>query len=138
MRYLVLAIIALVGYTFVPPLMNLATREIPSDVATFGVASMLAATALSLSVISREPVLDQLSSRSGVYVFLAGGFLTISILAFFRALSQGPVSVVVPIFGLFLVTSSLGGVIWLGEDFSLHRVVGICLSILVIVFLSFE
>lgn len=138
MRYLVLAIVALIGYTFVPPLMNLATREIPSDVATFGVASMLAVTALSLSVLSREPVLEPLTSRSGVYVLLAGGFLTISILAFFRALSLGPVSVVVPIFGLFLVTSSLIGVFWLGEELSVHRLIGISLAILAIVFLSFE
>lgn len=138
MRYLLWAIVALVGYTFVPPLMNLATREIPSDVATFGVASMLALTAFGLSVISREPMVSQLASKSGVYVLLAGGFLTVSILAFFRALSMGPVSVVVPIFGLFLVTSSLIGVVWLGEDLTVYRVVGICLALLAIIFLSFE
>lgn len=138
MRYLVFAIVALVGYTFVPPLMNVATREIPSDVATFGVASMLAVTAFSLSVIAREPIVDHLWSRSGVYVLLAGGFLTISILAFFRGLAQGPVSVVVPIFGLFLVTSSLIGVFWLGEELTMYRVIGIGLAILAIVFLSLE
>lgn len=138
MRYLGLAIVALVGYTFVPPLMNVATQEISSDVATFGVASMLAVTALGLSVASSDPVLEQLSSRSGVYVLLAGGFLTISILAFFRALSMGPVSVVVPIFGLFLVTSSLVGVVWLGENLTVYRTVGIGLAILAIAFLSLE
>jgi transporter family protein len=138
MRYLVWAVLALVGYTVVPPLMNLATREIPSDVATFGVASMLAMTALSLSLIGREPIVDQLSSESGIYVFVAGVFLTISILAFFRALSMGPVSIVVPIFGLFLVTSSLIGVFFLGEELTRYKIIGIALAILAIGFLSLE
>lgn len=138
MNYLAWAILALVGYTFVPPLMSLATREIPSDVATFAVASMLSVTALGLSIVSSEPVIEQLWSPSGRYVLLAGGFLTVSILAFFRALSLGPVNVVVPVFGLFLVTSSLVGVFVLGEDLTLPRVTGIGLALLAVVVLSLD
>lgn len=138
MNYLVLAIVALIGYTFVPPLMSLATQDVPSDVATFGVASMLAVTSLALSLVSREPVLQHLTSPSGTYVVLAGGFLTVSILAFFRALSAGPVSVVVPVFGLFLVTSSLVGVLILGEDLTLPKIAGSSLALLAIIVLSLE
>lgn len=138
MRYLAWAVLALVGYTFVPPLMNIATREIPSDVATFGVASMLALSALALSLVAREPVLDSLTSRAGLYVLAAGVCITVSILAFFRALSLGPVSVVAPVFGLFLVTSSLLGVLLLGEELTLNRGVGISLAMLAILFLSLE
>lgn len=137
-NYTVWAVVALVGYTFVPPLMNLATQEIPSDVATFGAAAMLATTALGLSVLAREPVVDHLTGPSAVYVFGAGLCITVSILAFFRALSLGPVSVVVPIFGLFLVTSSLVGVALLGESLTLNRAVGICLAMLAIVFISLD
>jgi transporter family protein len=137
-RYLAWAVLALVGYTFVPPLMNIATREIPSDVATFGVASMLALSALALSLVAREPVLDSLTSRAGLYVLAAGVCITVSILAFFRALSLGPVSVVAPVFGLFLVTSSLLGVLLLGEELTLNRGVGISLAMLAILFLSLE
>lgn len=118
--------------------MNIATREIPSDVATFGVASMLALSALALSLVAREPVLDSLTSRAGLYVLAAGVCITVSILAFFRALSLGPVSVVAPVFGLFLVTSSLLGVLLLGEELTLNRGVGISLAMLAILFLSLE
>lgn len=138
MKYLAWAVVALAGYSFVPPLMNLATQRVPSNVATFGVASMLAMTALILSLISNEPILSQLTGSSGIYVLATGVCLTISILAFFRALSLGPVSIVAPIFGLFLVTSSLIGVFLLGEDFTVFKLIGIGLAMLSIVFLSFE
>lgn len=138
MRYLIWALVALVGYTFVPPLMALATREIPSTVATFVAASMLAVTAFALSVLNGEPLFENLGSYHGRYVIAAGGFLTVSILAFFRALSLGPVNVVVPIFGLFLVTSSVVGVIALDEPVTLQRVGGIALAVLAIVILSTE
>ncbi|WP_255152307.1 EamA family transporter [Halorarius halobius] len=138
MNYIVWVVIALVGYTFVPPLMNLATQEIPSDVATFGVAAMLATTAFGLSALAREPVVDHLTGPSAVYVLGAGVCITVSILAFFRALSLGPVSVVVPVFGLFLVTSSLVGVALLGEPLTVNRAVGIGLAMLAIVVISLD
>lgn len=138
MHYLIWTLIALIGYTFVPPLMNLATQEVPSTVATFAAASMLAGTALVFSLWGREPIIGSLASSHGWYALAAGGFLTVSILAFFRALSLGPVSIVAPIFGLFLVTSSVIGVVALGEPMTIQRAIGILLAMLAIVFLSLE
>ncbi|MBZ6496781.1 EamA family transporter [Natrinema longum] len=138
MRYLVWTLIALVGYTFVPPLMNLATREVPSTVATFAAASMLAGTALALSLWGREPIVGSLAGAHGWYVLAAGGFLTVSILSFFRALSLGPVSIVAPIFGLFLVTSSVIGVAVLDEPMTIQRAMGVLLAMLAIALLSLE
>jgi transporter family protein len=138
MRYLIWTLVALVGYTFVPPLMNIATREIPTTVVTFATASLLAGTALSLSLVGREPIVGPLTSSHGWYVLAAGVFLTISVLSFFQALSIGPVSIVTPIFGLFLVTSSVIGVVLLDEPMTLQRALGILLAMLAIVLLSFE
>jgi transporter family protein len=138
MRYLIWALVALLGYTFVPPLMNLATREVPSTVATFAAASMLAGTALFFALVGREPIIGSLTSSHGWYVLAAGVFLAISVLSFFQALSVGPVSVVAPIFGLFLVTSSVIGVVMLDEPMTLQRGLGILLAMLAIVLLSFE
>lgn len=90
--------------------MSLTTREITSHKATFAVASMLAMTALDPALFSINPVVQQLWSPLWTYVLLTGGFLTVSILVFFGARSVGPVNVVVPVFGLFSVTSSLVGV----------------------------
>lgn len=136
MRYLFWALIALVGYSFVPPLMRLATREIPSSVAAFGASGILTLSALSIALVTREPVVENLTGSHGRYVVLAGVFLAISILSFFHSLSLGPVSVIVPIFGLFLVTSSLVGVFFLDESFSGRQLLGIGLAIASIVVLS--
>ena len=138
MSYLIWVIVALVGYSFVPPLMRVATREIPYSVATFGSASVLAATALSISLFTQEPIADQLTGSHGKYVLFAGIFLAVSILSFFRALSDGPVSIVVPIFGLFLVVSSGIGVLFLDEEFSLRQLLGIGLALAAIVVISTE
>ncbi|WP_255152262.1 hypothetical protein [Halorarius halobius] len=59
-------------------------------------------------------------------------------LAFFHALSLGPVSIVAPVFGLFLVTSSLFGVFLLDEVLALHRGFGITLAMLAIALLLLE
>jgi transporter family protein len=138
MRYLIWTLVALVGYTFVPPLMNIATREVPTTVATFVAASLLAGTALSFALVGQEPIVGSLTGSHGRYVFIAGVFLAVSVLSFFQALSIGPVSIVVPIFGLFLVTSSAIGVVILDEPMTLQRGLGILLAMLAIVLLSFE
>jgi len=138
MRYLAWTFVALVCYSFVPPLMRIATREVPSSVATFGAASILALTALSIALDTRKPIVEHFTGSHGQYVLLAGIFLAISILAFFHSLSLGPVSIIVPIFGLFLVTSSAIGVYFLDEPVSFRQVVGIALAVAAIVVISIE
>ena len=50
------------------------------------------------------------------------------IITYYRALSLGAVSVVVPIFGLFIVVSSVVGFVFLDEPLTLRKVAGIVLA----------
>jgi transporter family protein len=72
------------------------------------------------------------------YLYLAGVFLAVGILAYYRALSLGPVSAVVPIFGTFLVISSAVGIAFLDEALTLRKVAGIGCAVLGIYLVSVE
>ncbi|WP_411714227.1 hypothetical protein [Natronomonas sp.] len=49
-------------------------------------------------------------------------------ISYYRALAGAPVSVVVPIFGLFLVASSVVGVVFLDEALTVWKATGIVLA----------
>lgn len=61
-------------------------------------------------------------------MYAAGGMLAVSIIAYYRALELGPVSVVVPIFGMFIVLSSIVGIVALDEAVNARKIVGILLA----------
>ena len=138
MNYLPWALLALLAYTFVAPLMSVATTDVPSDVAVVVSNSMLVIAALAVVAVSNEPVLDYLTHPDAPYMYAAGICLAVGILAYYRALSLGPVSVVVPIFGMFIVTSSLIGVAALDEPLTARKVAGIGFAALAVYLTAFE
>jgi transporter family protein len=71
-------------------------------------------------------------------MYAAGVFLAVGILAYYRALALGPVSVVVPVFGLFLVTSSLVGVVALDEPLTARKGVGVLLALVAVYLVTVE
>ncbi|WP_433625154.1 EamA family transporter [Halomicrococcus sp. NG-SE-24] len=128
MNYLAWAVVALVGYSIFTPLVSLATNEIPSTVVALVANSMLALSAAAVIVYRDQPVAAYLVGENAVYMYAAGVFLSIGIIAYYQALGAGPVSVVVPIFGMFLVGSSLLGVVFLHDPLSWRKAVGILLA----------
>lgn len=56
---------------------------------------------------------------------------------FYRAVGSGPVSVVTPIAGSYIVTSSVLGMLILGEDFTPTKILAIALVFLAILLFSF-
>jgi transporter family protein len=128
MHYIAWAVVALVGYSVFTPLASLATNEIPSTVVALVANSMLALAAAVVVLYRGESVAQHLTGESAVYMYAAGVFLTVGILAYYQALGSGPVSVVVPIFGMFLVGSSILGVVFLHDPFSVRKGVGILLA----------
>jgi transporter family protein len=131
-NYLVWTLVALVAYTFFPPLVSLATREIPSNVVTLVATAMLATGALSVALVQEDEILPYLTSSMAPYAYLAGLSLTVGIIAYYRALARGPVSVVTPVFGIFIVTSSLISIVFLSGTFSLRKGAGIGFAVLAI------
>lgn len=138
MNYLLWALLALLAYTFVAPLMSIATTDVPSDVAVIVSNTMLVIAAGAIIAFTREPVAEYLTHPDAPYMYAAGICLAVGILAYYRALSMGPVSVVVPIFGMFIVTSSLVGFVALDEPITLRKVTGIGFAIVAVYLTAVE
>jgi transporter family protein len=141
MRYLPWALLALAAYSAVPPLMSAATNgtaRIPSPVAALvSNAILVAGSALVVGYVGYD-IGGYLSSPKLPLVGAAGVFLTVGILSYYRALALGPVSAVTPVFGLFLVVSSVVGVTLLDEPFTARKAVGIALAVVAVYLVTAE
>ena len=139
MNYVHWSLVALVAYALVAPLMSVATTgdvKIPSDVAVFFSNTILVLASLAISLSSDHRVSEYVTHSKLPYVLLAGVFLSVGILSYYRALSLGPVSVVVPIYGTFVAASSLIGIAVLGEPFSVRKLLGIAFAVLAVYLVS--
>jgi transporter family protein len=132
MNYLPWAALALVAYSLVPPLVRLSTQDLDSTVVALVTNGILVVAALGIVIVRGESLQGLTSSPSGPYMLAAGVALAVGILAYYRALELGPVSVVTPIFGMFLVTSSVVGVLFLEESLTARKVAGIGLAVLAV------
>lgn len=138
MNYIVYALVALVAYSVVPPLVDIATEEIPSNTAALVSNSVLVVFALGVVVYTGEWDASNLTDRHAVYIYAAGVFLAVGILAYYRALALGPVSVVVPIFGMFIVGSAVVGVVVFDESVTARKAVGVALAVVAVYLVSVE
>ncbi|KAB1188681.1 MULTISPECIES: EamA family transporter [Haloferax] len=141
MNYISWAVIALAAYSLVAPLMKVATTgqgKIPSDVAALIANGILVTATIGVIVVSGQSVSDSVVSPKLPYVLVAGVCLAVGILSYYRALSLGPVSIVAPIFGMFLAVSALVGIVALGEPVTIRKVAGILLAVLAVFLVSVE
>ena len=137
--YLPYALLAMGAYALVSPLMRVATTgpdAVPSDVAVIISNTLLIAIAIGVVWYTDQGFTTHLGSPKMAHVLAAGVFLAIGILALYRSVSLGPVSVVTPIFALFLVFSSLIGVVLLGESFSARKALGIGFAVVSVYLVS--
>jgi len=128
MSYILWAILALVAYSFVPPLSKVAADELPIMFVALVTNTIITVFNLGVVLYLDDGALSSLTSTHGMYALGAGLFLTVGILSYFYALSIGDVSVVTPIFGLFLVGSALIGVVALGEPLSPRKLAGLAFA----------
>jgi len=139
MGYLQWSVLALLAYSAVAPLVGFATTgepKIPSFVAALITNGLLLVATIAVVLYEGQSVLTYLGHPKAPYLYLAGVFLAVGILAYYRALSLGPVSAVVPIFGTFLVISSVVGILFLNESLTLRKVAGIGCAMLGIYLVS--
>jgi transporter family protein len=133
MNYIVLSVIALVAYAMVAPLVKLATRQISPEVAVVITNSVLALMALGWAKFQGKEFMPYLTMAKPMgLLILAGVFLGVGIIAYYLAIGSGPISVVVPIYGLFIVLSSLAGFLFLGEAITITRLLGLLCAVLAI------
>jgi transporter family protein len=139
MGYLQWALVALLAYSAVAPLVGFATTgdpKIPSFVAALITNGLLLVATIAVVFYEGHSVASYLGHPKAPYLYLAGVFLAVGILAYYRALSLGPVSAVVPIFGTFLVVSSVVGILFLNESLTARKVAGIACAMLGIYLVS--
>lgn len=137
MNYLTLSLFALVCYSLVAPLVKLATQHgAPPQIAVVITNTILVLTSLAVSWQRGLPIAVQVPPKTWGMLLIAGVLLGLSVTAYYLALSRGPISVVVPIFGLFIVSSSIAGIVLFGETLSPSRLLGIVFAIVAIYLVS--
>ena len=133
MEYLLWVLIALLAYSFVAPLTSVIMQDVPATPGLFLSTCVFLLIGGSVMVLTGAADPAHAVAVEAGYVYVAGGFLTVGILAYTAALENGPVSVVVPVFGMFIVGSSVLGILFLGEAMSATRAAGIVCAVIAIV-----
>ncbi len=131
MNYILLSVIALVTYALVAPLVKIATKDIPPEVAVVITNSILVLMSVGWAKYQGKEFLPYLGLAKPMGLLIVAGILLgVGIIAYYLAISAGPISVVVPIYGLFIVLSAVIGVFFLGETLTLTRLLGLACGLL--------
>lgn len=135
MNYLPWAVVSLLAYSAVPPLVSAASNgqnAIPPNVVALVSNGVLILATGAVIVAAGESVTPYVDHPKFPLVLASGAFLSVGILSYYRALSLGPVSVVTPIFALFLVGSAVIGVVVSGEAVTARKALGVALALLAV------
>ena len=131
--YLLWAAIGMIGYSVTAMMVKLATQSgrFSSYFVLMISSAMVVATSTTITFVrgdikafSRE----NFASIDGIFAIGAGVALVIAVVFYFPALSEGPTSVVVPIYGMFIVGGALLGLVLLHEPLTLRKALGIFLA----------
>ena len=131
--YLLWAVIGMIGYSLTAVLVKLATHSgrFSSYFVLMISSAMVVATSTIITVVRGDMKAfsrDNLASSDGMLVLGAGIALAVAVVFYFLALSEGPTSIVVPIYGMFIVGGAVLGLVFLHEPFTLRKALGILLA----------
>ena len=137
--YVLWALLGMVAYSITTLLVKLAVRA--------GAGSSFMVLMISVSIVFASVVLivalrGELKSLLGMdqsallWSFAAGIALTIAVTSLFQALSLGPASVAVPIYGMFIVGGAALGVAVLHEPLTWNKVAGLVAAVIGVVLIS--
>ncbi len=137
MGYLPWALFAMVTYGLTAVLLKLAFRGISPALGLVVANVAVVAVGLGWMAIVGSGAARGLGANAATgWLALASVVLAASILSYYKALSLGPASVVVPIFALSLTIAVVLGLVVLGEPIRPVRVAGIGFAVLAIVLLT--
>lgn len=104
----------------IDPFLGVVIRTIP--IAVISLAGLV--------LMGRAGSLSTVDARSALFI-MAGGLIAglLGQLAFYSALKTGQASVVVPIAATYPLVAFLVSMIFLGESFTWHKAIGICLVV---------
>lgn len=136
MSYVLWALVAMVCYSFAFLFMKIAMQDLPAFTVMPIAVIILALGATTVAALFGDWSVSSLTSRSVPFAFAAGLCLTGAMVGYFRALSTGPVSIVVPVFGMFLVGGALLGIVVLGEAVTAKKALGIAFGGLAVILIA--
>lgn len=134
MNYVGWALLGMTGYSATTLFVKLATRDhvLPAfnvlAISVLIVSTCVWIITLSAGMWNRQ-VVSSFYGQDGLWTLAAGVALTIAVSSLFRALSLGPASVVVPIYGMFIVGGAILGVVVLGEAVTATKATGLALAV---------
>ena len=130
--YLFWALLGMAGYSFTTLFVKFATKAgLPSSVVV-AIATTCVCLGCWSIVIARGQagvLVRSLGTPAGWWSLAVGVVLTIAVASLFRALELGPASVVVPIYGMFIVGGFVLGVALLNEPLTLAKSIGIAAAV---------
>ena len=141
MNYITWALIGMVGYSFTTLLVKFSTRSGQlSSFLVLAIACVITFTCAVCITIARDD-LKNLSPKdfmgsSALFAYATGIALTVAVMSLFRALSLGPASIVVPIYGMFIVGGAILGILFLHEPITARKLAGIVLAIISIILIA--
>ena len=136
MGYIAWAMVAMVGYGAFAIFLKLSFRTIPAEVALVVTNACLTAVAFSLVLIKGYSFEVIGLNKQTAFIGLACLMLCVSCVAYYIALSRGPVSVVAPIFALNFAIAGILRILFLGESVTVTRCLGLILAVGAIVLLA--
>jgi transporter family protein len=138
--YLLWALIGMVGYSFTTLFVKLAVRTV--HISSFMVLA-IATAMVAASSIAIVAIRGDLSSfrhpfdwSALLWACAAGVALTVAVTSLFRALALGPASVVVPVYGMFIIGGAVLGVLFLHEPITLRKALGLAAAVIGIYLVS--
>ena len=135
MSYYLLALIAMVGVGTHMFLVKIISPHISS------LTIIIASCIVSIPIVfvymhfAKIPFMPEQKIYLG-YAFLISVPAAIGLIALYLAIIKGPLSVIMPIYGLYVVIVALLGILVLHEPFSIARGVGLALAMAAIVLLG--
>ena len=134
MTYVTWALLGMAGYSLTTLFVKLSTRTgefgpfAVLAIATSIVAVAAVANAMLGGAFAGKTVAD-FARPGALWAYAAGVVLTVAVGSLFKGLSLGPASVVVPIYGMFIIGGALLGVLFLHEPITARRALGLALAV---------
>ena len=134
MNYIYWALLGMCGYSATTLFVKFAVKE--DKFSSFVVLS-IAVCIVVISVLSitflrgdfKNLNASQLKSTATLWSIATGIVLAVAVISLFNALSVGPASVVVPIYGMFIAGGAILGMLFLHEPVTINKIIGLLLAI---------
>ena len=135
MSYLFLTIVSTISLGLFYFLVKLISPNIAAIVVPFAGNIVIVLFMITYLLRTRTPVIPKRKIYI-VYSFLAAIPLSGALIALYSAIAKGPMSVVMPIYGLSLLVTVVLGIIFMQEKISRTRLLGLICAVSAIILIS--